>query len=540
MCFVDEIRMAESEAIMKAQRSAYKLILGSLLIVTSAHTATGQSLERDKIGLRTRLVLIDVLVTEKRTGAPVDDLIRDNFEVRDDRKPRRLTYFSANEKRPLALILVLDLAPNGPGRFLRQTDILESLAAPLSKLSPDDEVAIMATFVRGDPAKKQYVVEFTSDHAKIRGGLLEIPGLIAPFVTPRDITSGILFISVTDLLSEAAELAKSQKPESKVVMVYVSDRFDLTTPRDRQQGAEIAQQGNVTFSAILCPVRKAAVALSVPILPLALAFGIRPNGAAYFAEQTGGLAVKVQNPRDYAKGLDKIIEGISHRYTLGFELDPNEPDDGRLHRLEVKVKAADKSGKPRKLEVAARRGYFLPKPQQPVAQKTVETEASRVTTDQAKRQTDEQTIRQSVYDLHYSGMTGDIEGVKRLTAKRTLDLNRLFFDLLFKKVSDRGGGQDIPASSGDELFKLILGVIADASKGTVSAEQIRERARAKSECRIRFTADLTASIEYSNGMSAKAVFEDGRWKIDDTERLKEVMLKMNEFTPDEKERIRKY
>lgn len=525
---------------MKGQRSAYRLILGSLVILTSAYTATGQNLDRDKIGLRTRLVLIDVLVTEKRTGAPVDDLVRDNFEVRDDRKPRRLTYFSANEKRPLALILVLELAANGAGRFLRQSDILESLAAPLSKLSPGDEVAIMATIVRGDPAKKQYVVEFTSDHAKIRRGLMEIPGLVAPFVTPREITSGVLFISVTDLLTEAAELARSQKPESKVVMVSVSDRLGMTNPRERQKGAEIAQQGNVTFSAILCPVRKAALALGAPILPLALAIGLRLNGAAYFAEQTGGLAVKVQKPQDYAKGLEKIIEGFSHRYTLGFELDPNEPDDGRVHRLEVKVKAADKSGKPRKLEVVARRGYFLPKPQEPFAQKTVETEASRVTADQAKRQTDEQAIRQSVYELHYSVMTGDIDGVKRLTSKRTLDLNRLFFDLLFKKLSSREGGQDIPASSGDELFKVMFGFIADASKDTVSAEQIRERARAKSECRISFTADRTASIEYSNGISAKAVFEDGRWKIDDTERLKEVMLKMNDFTPEEKERIRKY
>jgi len=115
--------------------------------------------------------------------------------------------------------------------------------------------------------------------------------------------------------------------------------------------------------------------------------------------------------------------------------------------LEVKVKAADKSGKPRKLEVVARRGYFLPKPQQavvqqpqqppvqqqPVVQKAVETEANRVTTDQAKRQTDEQAIKKSVFDLHYSVMTGDIEGVKRLTAKRTLELTRFFFDLLYKK-----------------------------------------------------------------------------------------------------------
>lgn len=216
--------------------------------------------------------------------------------------------------------------------------------------------------------------------------------------------------------------------------------------------------------------------------------------------------------------------------------------------MEVKVKASDKSGKPRKLEVVARRGYFLPKPQQavvqqpqqPVVQKSVEIEATHTTTDQARRQTDEEAIKKSIYDLHYSVMTGDIEGVKRLTAKRTLDLTQIIFELLFKRMSDRESGRDIPASNGDELFKLILGMIAEGSKGVVSDEQIRAKAQAKADCRITFNADRSATIEYSDGGIAKAIFEDGRWKIDDTERLKEGMLKMSELTREEKDRIRKY
>jgi hypothetical protein len=107
-------------------------------------------------------------------------------------------------------------------------------------------------------------------------------------------------------------------------------------------------------------------------------------------------------------------------------------------------------------------------------------------------------------------------------------------------MSDRDGGQDIPASNGDELFKLILGMIAEGSKGVVSDEQIRAKAQARAECRITFNADQSATIEYSDGVIAKAIFEDGRWRIDDTERLKEGMLRMHELTSEEKERIRKY
>jgi hypothetical protein len=37
----------------------------------------------------------------------------------------------------------------------------------------------------------------------------------------------------------------------------------------------------------------------------------------------------------------------------------DEKDDGRLHNLEVRVKAADAKGKKRKLEVSARKGYYM-------------------------------------------------------------------------------------------------------------------------------------------------------------------------------------
>lgn len=522
---------------MERQTKVRKLIPRFLVIVTlmGASTATAQNLERDKIGLRTRLVLIDVLVTEKRTGTVVDDLSRDNFEVIGDRKSRLLAHFSTKQKRrPLALVLVLDLSPYNTGRFLRQPDILESLAGALSKLSPRDETAIIATWVKGVARNKKYIVEFTSDHAKVREELLKVPDLIAP--QPVSVES---HVTVPELLFEAAELT-AQKPDSKVLMVYLSDKLDLTSPPERQQGAELAQKENITFSAILSPERKAPLVVGAPFLGLALAIGLRLNPAGYFAEQTGGLAIRVHDPQEYGKALEKIIEGISHSYTLGFELDPSEPDDGRLHRLEVKVKAADKSGKQRNLEVVARRGYFLPKPGEAVAQQTVVKETGPITADQSKRQTDEQAIRKSVYDLHYSVMTGDIEGVKRLTAKRTLGLYQFFFDLAFKKISNRDGGQDIPASSGDEMFKLVLGFFAEASKDSARAEQIREKARAKSECRITFTGDRMANIEYSDGISAKAVFEDGRWKIDDTEKLKEQLLGMELFTPEQKEQIRRY
>src|SRR5258706_2520219 len=94
----------EFAMIMKA-RLALLFILVSLYSPTPSK---GQDRNDDIVKVRTRVVFVDTLVQEKKTGAPVADLTRDNFEVLADGKPRTLSYFSrAGEagKRPFALIL---------------------------------------------------------------------------------------------------------------------------------------------------------------------------------------------------------------------------------------------------------------------------------------------------------------------------------------------------------------------------------------------------------------------------------------------------
>ena len=61
---------------------------------------------------------------------------------------------------------------------------------------------------------------------------------------------------------------------------------------------------------------------------------------------------------------------------LGFSLAEDEKDDGRLHNLEVRVKAVDAKGKSRKLEVSARKGYYMSETPQ-VERKVSESAATR-------------------------------------------------------------------------------------------------------------------------------------------------------------------
>ena len=69
--------------------------------------------------------------------------------------------------------------------------------------------------------------------------------------------------------------------------------------------------------------------------------------------------MKVKRPKDYSTGLSRIIGNLTARYSLGFALAEDEKDDGRLHNLEIRVKAKDAKGKTRKLDVNARKGYYM-------------------------------------------------------------------------------------------------------------------------------------------------------------------------------------
>ncbi|HZP48177.1 MAG TPA: VWA domain-containing protein [Vicinamibacterales bacterium] len=75
------------------------------------------------------------------------------------------------------------------------------------------------------------------------------------------------------------------------------------------------------------------------------------------AVDTGGFVVR--NANDFAPAIDRIVDDASNYYVLGYR--PGVPQDGKFHRLSVKVKRPGVS-------VRARRGYVAtPKPAAPTS-----------------------------------------------------------------------------------------------------------------------------------------------------------------------------
>lgn len=428
------------------------VILAALIaiIVIGSHSVAAQEVA-ETISIRTRVVFMDALVKDKRTGVPIADLTPENFEIYDNGTLRPISYFTheGQARKPLALVLILDLRDDGAGRFLKRSEILKAMADELAKLSPEDEVAILAMDINGEDEKRVWLTEFTRDHAQIVAALARAPQFVdvdpedadakaarmnktrnnksdadhassltlgadpaakdtaketakdstgpGPGTTKSDenvqvevikgkngavVTrttradgsvdvkrvnkKGDVTLELGDLYDMAAAVRdttrKSQKerPNSQTAIVWVSDGIAPIFFEDREATEELVLRSNVIFNALTTELRTLFKLLMPIAKPVAGKLGVSVYGSAKrLAQQSGGEAVKVKRTKDYAAGLSKIIGNLTARYSLGFTLAEGEKDDGQLHNLEVKVKAADAKGKTRKLEVSSRRGYYM-------------------------------------------------------------------------------------------------------------------------------------------------------------------------------------
>lgn len=435
---------------------ALVIILAVMLALLAGAAVTTAQEVSETIRVNTRVVFLDALVKDKKTRLPISDLKPENFEVFDDGKPRSISYFTreGDARKPLALILILDLRADGAGRFLKRPEVLDIMAAELAKLSPEDEVTVIATNFDEDGSRK-ILTDFTRDRSRIAAALKQVPSLmvsedekiqamikasgpdkpesesisegasdrtsdrisgdksekdlqpipsqvevnkpadnaapeqnVAAVETYKDPKSGATITrtimkdgtvasrrvskngkmdvstgeeySLYAAAREISRIATVQRPHSQAAIIWVNDGIIPIIFEDRNATADLLVRSSVTFNSLTVSMRTLYKFLLPFAKPVGNWIGMSFSGSAkYLAQQSGGEAVQVSRTSDYARGLNRIIGNLTGRYSLGFALAEDERDDGRLHNLEVRVKAQDAKGKKRKLEIISRRGYYM-------------------------------------------------------------------------------------------------------------------------------------------------------------------------------------
>lgn len=491
-------------------RQGISLTLSLLLVCGGASLAAAQEAAADDevLKVRTRVVFLDALVTDKKTKTFASGLAAENFEVLADGKPRPVSYFTREgdkNRRPLALALVFDLERLGAGRYMRRTEILEAMAAELSKLPAEDEVAVIVLDPNGVEDQREWLTPFTRNRAQTTSAMAIVPTLVGEgadgggssdegaaaqeaaerraqaagtrnSVPPAGQTAGSIegaseesaseesaaresgqpakekekekrgqetddkrtsitigtdgvkvesgrgqnqtvdeqdadveidyikdkkgemvkriakpdgtliierrnkdgtttsdYQSPFDLAAATLEITKrvaAERPNSQPALVYITDGIAPVFYMQRDYVESKLLKSGIIFSALVTDM-KTGFKFAMPLLkPLGNLAGISIAGSAqHLAKATGGESIRVRRPADYARGLGQIVGNLNSRYSLGFTLTENELDDGQMHTLEVRARARDAKGKERKLEVKARRGYYMPADakQKPVA-----------------------------------------------------------------------------------------------------------------------------------------------------------------------------
>ena len=410
------------------------LIFIIVLLLGSAATVVAQEVD-DTIRVDTRVVFMDALVKEKRSGIPISDLKSENFEVFDNGQRREISYFTreGQARKPLALIIILDCREDGAGRFLKRPEVIKAMSDELAKLPPGDEIGIMAMNI-GEDERRVWLTTFTNDRTKLAAALAQVPAFVdgetgehssdeqtatakenkegnsvsvdatktsdastAPAspaegdvvetetiqgkngavitrktwkdgstTVTRTSKNGNVVVEMSDIydmaaaVKDATRTAALERPNSQPAIVWVSDGIAPIFFEDRDATEQVLIRNNVIFNSLTVELRTLFKFLLPLGKPVAGWVGLSLYGTAKrLAQQSGGEAVKVNRVRDYGTGLSRIFGNLTARYSLGFGLAENETDDGKLHNLEVKVKAPDAKGKLRKIEVSSRRGYYM-------------------------------------------------------------------------------------------------------------------------------------------------------------------------------------
>jgi len=101
--------------------------------------AQTQDQQQEAIKIKTDLVALDALVTDKKTREVVSNLTLQDFELFEDDAKQEIEHFS-QDKLPLSVVLLLDISPSVHPVI---EEIRKGALQTLEHLKPEDEVALM-------------------------------------------------------------------------------------------------------------------------------------------------------------------------------------------------------------------------------------------------------------------------------------------------------------------------------------------------------------------------------------------------------------
>ena len=276
------------------------------------------------IRVETRLVNVALNVVDEH-GAPVGGLGRDDFELLEDGKPQKISYFEKESATPLSIVLAIDASES----VLRDERLEKNAAKKFvdAILREQDELDLMDF---SDSVRE--IVPFTNQKKRIDGGLNELQHGAET--------------SLYDAIYLASDRLSGTKNEAgrRRVLVLITDGEDTKRKTRYMQAAEQAQRAGVMIYSII-------------IVPIWADAGRSVGGEhalIQLSNDTGGKYYYVIDRTDLEPAFSHVSDDLRTQYVLGYYA-PQRGQDNSFRRITVRMKDPALRGK---YELRHRSGYY--------------------------------------------------------------------------------------------------------------------------------------------------------------------------------------
>ncbi len=289
--------------------------------------------------IRVTVNVVNILATVRDShGRIIPDLKKEDFEIREESQIQDIAFFSRESAEPLTLGVLVDtsisqervlpIEQEAATRFLEQV------------VKPKDLVFVIAFDV-----DVNLLQDFTNEVGRLERAVARTvinapysPASRGPFETGckgTKLYDSIYLAAAEKLGSEAGRKA----------LLILTDGEDCGSRMTLNQALEAAQRSDTVIYVV-----------NVADPNFYYQHGSLYSGDSVIkkvAEETGGRAITVSDPRKLAKAFDQIAEEMRSQYAIGYT-PTNKNRDGSYRKIKLQVKRGG-------YKVLARRGYYAPK-----------------------------------------------------------------------------------------------------------------------------------------------------------------------------------
>jgi Ca-activated chloride channel family protein len=270
------------------------------------------------------VVSVTAVVRDSR-GRPVNNLVRDDFQVYERGRLRQIVQFKASDQGPISLGILFDVSGSMRGTAQMEAG-RRAVEHILSWVNPaQDEVGLFSF-----DAELRKEVDFTTDMAKVK--------------TAVNSLTAIGQTSLYDAIQKTAA-AMGDRPSPRRAVIVITDGIDTSSRLTPAQVSGMASAIDVPVYviAVLSPLDhpgQDSAVVGADSSPVATHL----SNLSYW---TGGTLFMVSAPAHASQAARDLITELRHQYLIAFEA-AREPG---WYELDVRTRR-------RELTVRARSGYF--------------------------------------------------------------------------------------------------------------------------------------------------------------------------------------